>query len=133
MLIVATNGLFADYLPKFQAGSYSNRTTLNNNIPTAIQAELKSQQITANSSINYKIDNIGDFGALNFYFPWQSTGNITTANVAWYLSDRTTLLSNDTLTSGTDLINFKSNNCVITFYNYSATANITGNILATKY
>jgi len=97
-----------------------------------IQIEMKGAAIAPTSSISIDYRYVGDFNLLDFYVNEVSTGSITTANVDWVLSGGTVITSN-TLTSGTAKTSMLSSFLKLTIYNYKdITANVTGNIIFVK-
>jgi len=98
-----------------------------------LQADIFGLQIANGGSVNFNLDNIAGFNQVNFYIAATSSGNITTANLQAKLMNGDSIGTAQTLTSGTDVTNFKSGQYVMTIYNPVATTiNITGNILVTK-
>jgi fructose-1,6-bisphosphatase/sedoheptulose 1,7-bisphosphatase-like protein len=98
------------------------------------QLEAKGYQIAKSGSAVFYLDNIAGMNQLNFYCTAVSTGNfITTADLRPVYSTGENLTKNVTLTSGTDVTAFASSFYKMTIYNnFTATQNVTMNILVTK-
>lgn len=94
--------------------------------------EFRGQQIDNGGYIEIKCGNIGNANAINFYGATSSSGNITTANISWTYVGFNDEVTSETLTSGTDINDLKSNNLKVRWYNPVATTiNVTMNFMIT--
>lgn len=96
---------------------------------TAVQYDFIGESVAIGSSITKTFYNAVDYNGLDFNIASSSSGNITTANVIWKLTDGSTLTT-ETLTSGTPITKMKSSVVTIVINNpVSAVITITGNIV----
>lgn len=126
MALVLINGLalasnIIESLNNTDIAEYNNQ---------ALQAYMQGQQITPTSTISIGLSYILHFDSLDATVNATTSGNITTASVAWKDNDGNTI-ETETLTMGTPITTMKSHFATITITNPVATTiNITGNIRA---
>lgn len=95
-------------------------------------AELLGESIANSSYIDFDFHDVAGYDLGNFSFT-ASSGNVSTANVLWYLSNSTTSVGSYMATSGTPFTDFKSNICKIRLTNTTgSTVTVTGNVFFAK-
>lgn len=93
--------------------------------------EFTNETMANGGTLSARFQKIAAFDSIDFFVD-ASSGNITTANVSWRNSDYDEL-NTETLTSGTDIVDFDSQNVVVTFTNNTGgEITVTGNILLTN-